>query len=258
MGELFIKMTSTDHPFRTIYTSLIHGYALPSDVQSVEDALLLLTAILNDILYMQQFHLAIPYPPSNQEQDTYSLCGSPDLSLRLRNPWPALSLQTEFCRLSADMSAALSRWHQLFKHLVREDTGILALYYFAKLQLLYPDMGILFHMAGYDTRSVFVGDPSRVSINLDISDSALDLAWLILESAGGPSSSPQKRIAIWLPIVLFSSALVVWHKIQCCPDVNSRKYGTVSVLTAFRHEIASLPWQCCRAMTQTIDNLMGR
>lgn len=241
-GELFIKMPSTDHPFRTIYTSLIHGYALPSDAHSDEDALLLLTALLNDIIYMQQTHLSMPSPPSNQEPDTYSLR---DLSSRLQNPWSPLSLQTEFRRLSADMSAALSRWHQLFGHLVRKDTGILPLYYFAKLQLLHPDLGNLFHMFVYYTRSGPVGD-------LAISDSTLSLAWQILESSGNASRSPQARIAIWLPIVLFSAALVVWHKIQFCAD---RKYGTLSVLAAFRCEIAGLPWPCCGEMARTVDRL---
>lgn len=254
VGELFIKMPSSDHPFRTIYNSLTHGYALPSDVQNTEDAVFLLTSILNDVIYMQQCHLSMPRPPSNQENDTYDLSRSSDLPLR--NPWPPLSLQTEFCRLSADMSTALSKWYHLFKDIATRD--VLALYHFVDLQLLCPDLGCLFHLAGYEMSFGLIGDQaSGISNNLDISDRALDLAWLILENAGSNSSSPQQRLSIWIPIVLFSSALVVWYKIQG-PDGSRYKYGTLGVLTAFKHEIASLPWPCCEAMVQTIGRLMER
>lgn len=254
VGELFIKMPSSDHSFRTIYNSLIHGYALPSDVQNIEDAVFLLISILNDVIYMQQCHLAMPRPPRCQGNGTHDLSGGSDLPLQ--NPWPPLSLQTEFCRLSADMSTALSKWHHLFKDVVTRD--VLALYYFAELQLLCPDLGCLFHLAGYEMSFGFVGDQSGgVKNNFDISDKASDLAWLILEHAGNNSSSPQQRLSIWLPVVLFSSALVVWYKIQG-PEGNKYKYGTLSVLTAFKHEISILPWPCCEAMTQTLGRLMER
>jgi hypothetical protein len=253
MSELFIKMPSSDYAFRTVYSSLIHGYSLPSIVQSNEDALLLLIAMLNDIFYMQQCHLSMPYPPSYHESDTSSL--SSTQIMPLRNPWAPLSLQREFCRLGADLLSALSRWHQHFKDRVRKD--ILALYYFTELLLLCPDLGTLHHSAGYGTRTEFASTQTRITRDLDISDKAWDLAWLILEHSESTSEPPQQRLSIWLPLILFSSALVVWHKLQSTVGHN-RKYGTLSVLTTFRHEIAKLPWPCCGAMTETLDRLMER
>jgi hypothetical protein len=65
-----------------------------------------------------------------------------------------------------------------------------------------------------------------------------------------------QRVSIWLPIVLFSSALIVWHKLQS-PVATNRKYGTLSVLTTFKDEIENLLWPYCRTMIKTLDKLMG-
>lgn len=252
-SELFIKMPCSDHPFRTVYNSLIHGYALPSDVKSDEDALLLLIAILNDIVYMLQCHLSMPYPPSYQESNTSGLAESQIGPLR--NPWAPLSLQSEFCRLGADLLAALSRWHVHFKDQVRND--ILALYHFTELQLLCPDLGALYHVSGYAIQPDFASTEANNTKKLDISDKALDLAWLILEHSDISSEPAQERLSVWLPIILFSSALVVWHKLQSTSS-KSRRYGTVSVLITFKNLIVNLPWPCCKPMVATLDRLMKR
>lgn len=252
-SELFIKLPISNHHFRTVYNSLVHGYKMPVDVECDEDALLLLTAMLNDIMYIQQCHLSMPYPPSYQESVIYGL--SSTQILPMRNPWAPLSLQSEFCKLGAEMLAALARWLHHFQNRVRKD--ILALYYFTELQLLCPDLGSLYQITGYATGPEFASTLPKLTENLDISDRALDLAWLILENSDSTRAIPQQRLSIWLPIALFSASLVVWHKLQST-ETNKRKYGTLSVLTTFKHEIAKLPWPCCTAMIQTLDTLMGR
>lgn len=253
MSELFIKMPSSDHPFRMVYNSLIHGYILPSDIKSNEDALILLIAMLNDIVYMQQCHLSMPHPPSYKEGGANGFAA--DYFRPLRNPWSPLSLQSEFCRLGADFLAALSRWHAHFEDQVRTD--ILALYHFSELQLLCPDLGRLYDLVGYPREPDLVNPGVNINKNLDISDKALDLAWLVLEYSDTTSAPIQQRVSVWLPVIVFASALVVWYKLQCLAG-DSRRYGSLSILITFRNQLTKLSWPCCRAMTRTLDRLMER
>ncbi len=164
-------------------------------------------------------------------------------------------MQGELGRLSADMVAALSRWEHHFKHRVGPE--ILALYYFTHLRLICPDLGELSSVAGYTTTSRFSGGIPTVSKTLDLPDKALDLAWLILDHCTRLSGNSNGRLCIWLPICLFSAALVVWQKL-ISPAVTDRRYGTLRVLDTFKSEITKLPWPCCAEMTNTLDRLMER
>ncbi|KIW98743.1 uncharacterized protein Z519_00406 [Cladophialophora bantiana CBS 173.52] len=230
-SELYIRMPTSNHHFRAVYNSMIHGYALPADAKSCEDALLLLVALLSDIIYMQHCHCSAPGYHEGE------VTGVP-----LRNPFIPLSVQGERCRLTADMSAALSRWERHFKHQIGKD--ILALYYFAHLRLTCLGLGDLNYAA-------MSGCNSSSFKSIEIPDKALDLAWLILEQCH--RLREDQRLAIWLPIVLFQSALVVWQKLKS--PTPHRKYGTLRVLNAFSNEISKLPWSCCGEMTETLDKL---
>jgi hypothetical protein len=221
--ELFIRMPNSNHHFRTVFNGMMHGLELPADVRSCEDALLLLVALLSDIIYMQHCHQVL------HREDTRA------------NPFLPLTVQGECDRLTADMSAALSRWEHHFKQDVGKD--ILALSYFAHLRLA---------CLGLDELTHEVMSKSGTARSIDISDRALDLAWIILEHCHDLPESD--TMAIWLPIILFQSALVVWQRLRS-PSA-ARKYGTLSVLKAFGNEIAKLPWSCCGEMAEILDRLI--
>lgn len=250
-----MKMPSSNHQFRTLYNSLTHGYSLPHDVRSREDGLLLLTMLLSDIIYIQRCHFSISTPsePHGGVADR-----SPSDHMLLRNPFAPLSSQSEYSRLSADLLAALSRWEQHFQRHVGSD--ILAFYYFVKLQLICPELGSLPRLAGYGRGSTVGGsqsNPSKHAEQIDIPDKAMDLAWLVLDHCDGNSQNPQRRLALWLPVILFLSALVVWRKLHS-QSFTDPKYGSLKVLGMYKDEIAKLPWPCCKEMTNTLDRLMKR
>ncbi|KAI1613368.1 hypothetical protein EDD36DRAFT_263374 [Exophiala viscosa] len=253
--ELFMKMPSSNHQFRTLYNSLTHGYALPQDVRTREDGLLLLTMLLSDIIYAQRCHLSIPGPSTSQVD--VNPRSSTDRT-PLRNPFAPLSLQSEYSRLSADFLAALSRWEQHFHRYVGSD--ILALYYFVRLQLICPDIGSLPRLAGYGTVPACSGrqcSSAERPEQIDIPDKAMDLAWLVLDHCDGNSQDLQRRMVVWIPVILFYSALVVWQKLYSQPFTDL-KYGSLKVLGMYKDEIAKMPWPCCKAMADTLDRLMKR
>ncbi|KIW58069.1 hypothetical protein PV05_02619 [Exophiala xenobiotica] len=237
-SELFIKMPSSNHQFRTIYNSLTHGYTVPPDVKSREDALLILTALLGDIIYMQRCHLSIPLQSDHH-------------SLALRNPYTPLSSTSETSRLTADMMAALARWEQHFQQ--QGDNDIRALYYFTKVQLMCPGIWELPRLARYGADSPSSEPPSTK--DFEIPDKAIDLAWLVFDNCDKASKVPERKVAIWLPIVLFMSSLVIWKKLHS-QHPTDLKHGTLRVLGMFKDEIAKLPWPCCAEMTNTLDRLM--
>lgn len=238
-SELFIRMPSTNHEFRTVYNSLAHNYALPQDVKSSEDSLVLLTALLSDIIYMQRCQPSVPLL-SDRDGD------------QLRNPYAPLSSKSEFGRLGSDMTAALSRWENHFQDKV--GSNILALCYFTKLYLVCPALLELPSIAGYGEVSGF-NQKQIKSKQIEIPDEAMDLAWLVLDQCDKSSKSIKQHLSIWLPNVLFMSALVVWQRLrsQAATDL---KFGTLKVLSMFKNEIDRLPWPCCAEMTKTLDRLM--
>lgn len=249
-SELFIRLPTANHQFRTVYNALTHGFALPQDVRSEADGLLLLTALLNDIVYLHRCHLSL----------TYSLSTQPDLAPGLsnrtedgvRNPYASLSSKSEFARLSAELMAALSDWEKHFQG--RVDSNMLALYYFCRLQMTCPEIWELPRLVGCGSTTGFQTThlPPK---SFDIPDNAMDLAWLVLDHCGKSSKTARPQLSIWFPIVLFMSALVVWQRLRS--QVNTdMSYGTLRVLNAFRVEIARLPWPCCVDMVKTLDSLM--
>ena len=254
--ELSINLPSSNHQFRAIYSSLTHGFAIPQDVRTREDGLLLLVALLQDVLYLQRRHHAVPLPSRDDFGTATGQASSNDPALR--NPFASLSAQSEFLRMTDDLLAALSRWEQHFHRPVGSD--ILALYYFTRLHLICPDIWLLPHLANYEPTRGF--SPARTlssqhADRVNIPDRAMDLAWLVLDHCDKASKSVECRLSVWLPIVLLLSALVIWQKLRSQPDSN-RKYGTLRVLSMFRDEIVKLPWPCCEQMTSTLERLMEK
>ncbi len=252
-NEIFVKMPASSHPFRAVYTALLHGHSrLPEDMKSRDDCLFLLTALLNDITYLHRSDQSTRLPNSSTGHDTdnHTLI---DQDRPLRNPYAPLSAQSEFTRMSAQIRAALERWMSHFK----EDAGkdILALYHFSHLCLVCPDIAELPTLAGYDPGAYLRPILPPQTKQSQMSDKALDLAWLVLDSCDMQSEPLQRRLSIWLPVVLFYSALVIWQRLRY-RSPNDFKYGTLKVLSMFKNEILQLPWPCCPPMAVTLDRLM--
>jgi len=262
-NELFIRMPASNHQFRTIYNSLVHGRKVPLDVHRREDALLLLTAILNDIIHIHCSFLSLQSPDivSGQSINGYrqdAVNPSVDRHLinkdkKLENPWAPLTAGSEFCRLRVDLLAGLSRWEDHFQQHVGSD--ILVLYYFCRLQLHCPEIWEIPHLARYEMATTNANDQAKSTTQFEIPDKAMDLSWQILDHCVKGSKSPGRTMAVWLPIVVFLSALVVWHKLRR-QSTKDMKYGTLKVLSMFKNELAKLPWPCCAEMTRTLDRLM--
>lgn len=240
--ELFIKMPGSSHQFRTVYHCLSHGDQIPQDVRNREDALLLLTALLSDIVYAQRSLQLMSFTRNGPAGHT---------GLKPRSPFTPLSAASEFSRLNEAMTAALSRWERLFESHVSND--ILALHLFCKLQLVCPDTWKLPQMAGYgETRQN--GQDFRPSEPFQVLDKAATLAWQVLDCCH--RLPPESRLSVWLPVIVFLSALVVWQRLRTEP-VSASRYGTPRVLGLFSKEIAGYRWPCSITMIRTLDGLMG-
>lgn len=239
--ELFIKMPGSSHQFRTVYHSLLHGDQIPQDVRSGEDALLLLTALLSDIVYAQRCLQLTSFAGNGLSMHT---------GLKPRSPFTPLSAASEFSRLNEAMTAGLSRWERIFDSHVSND--ILALQCFCKLQLICPDTWKLPQMAGYgETQSNSQG--LRPSEPFQVSDKAAALAWQVLDRCH--KIPPGGKLSVWLPVIVFLCALVVWQRLRTQPDPASH-YGTLRVLGLFSKEIAEYHWPCSVEMIRTLDRLM--
>lgn len=245
-NELCIKMPSSDHSFRTVYRALLHGQSrLPDDVKNREDSLLLLTALLNDIIYLHRCHQSASWVANGDP--------SVDSSNPTRHPPIPLSTQSEVRRMIAQIRAALCRWKEHFSQEAGKD--ILALYHFSHLCLVCPSISELPSLAGYDPGGQLASTVPLQITQSQMSDKALDLAWLVLDSCDIQSEPPSRKLSIWLPAVLFSSALVIWQRLRFRSS-NDFKYGTLKVLSMFKNEILQLPWPCCTSMAITLERLM--
>jgi hypothetical protein len=240
--ELFIKMPGSSHQFRTVYHCLLHGDQIPQDVCNRADALLLLTALLSDIVYAQRSLQLTSFTGNGAAGHT---------GLKPRSPFTPLSASSEFSRLNEAMTAALSRWERLFESHVSND--IVALHLFCKLQLICPDTWKLPQMAGYGETQPTSQD-FRPSEPFQVPDKAATLAWQILDCCH--KIPPESRLSVWLPVIVFLSALVVWQRLRTEP-VSASQYGTLRVLGLFSKEIAGYRWPCSITMIRTLDGLMG-
>lgn len=248
--ELNIQMPSSSYQFRSIYALIHNHYPLPEDVRSREDGLLLLTALLSDIIYIQRCHPMNNFTSIGHDGLTSSS------NVPLQNPYAPLSSISEYSRLTAALHNGLDRWKKHFQQSVGED--ILALYYFCKLQLTCPDICELPSLAGYMASLDSITKSAKYTHDrkkLEIPDEAMDLAWLVLDNCNIQSEPLGKKLAIWLPVILFQSALVIWQRLRFRSPTDI-KYGTLKILSMFKNEISQLPWGCCLEMEATLNRLM--
>lgn len=158
------------------------------------------------------------------------------------------------------MAAGLARWeHHFFQCQVGND--ILALYYFCQLQFICPDTWKLPQMAGYGETITLNdynnGNDQRPAItsehSFEVSEKAVALAWLVLDHCH--KKPVDSKLSVWLPVIVFLSALVIWQKVRA-ESAMAPRYGILRVLGVFKDEIAGYPWPCSSDMIKTLDRLM--
>ena len=221
---------------------------LPADLTSSDDAIILLVTILSDYLSIQS-SLRLLVSPSTHRGAAPVF--DPKHSHHV-NPFVPLSPTTELARIKDNLRAALSRWHDIFGDRCSED--VTALYFYCRLALECPHIWCLPELAGYPSNDTTRTDsPGKFNEALPVTDEALRMAWLVVESIDMKKATLRSRLSIWLPVVVFHAALVVWQKLE---STDSRTYGSLRVLTVFEKELTKMPWPCTLQMVETLQMLI--
>ena len=212
-----------------VYRSLLDGFALPADMTVGEDALVLLVALLGDII---------------RAQKTGTLSPAVHESLSNQNLYAPMTVRWEISRLEATLESVLARWR---RHFTQLSHNVLALYHFARLHLTLPQTWKLARWTGYSER-IFKASSTT---GLSIPDEATDLAWEVLGESEGCTTGSESFTSIWLPVVVFHSALAIGREFQHRGH-SKTSLSSARIMGGFKEELQRLDWPCCVAMIATI------
>ncbi|MCJ1472613.1 hypothetical protein MMC13_001262 [Lambiella insularis] len=251
-SELFIAMPASHHDFHDIYSALVLGeHPLPLVMTDQEDAVLILAAIISDIMTIhrafERIHLQSPNDSAlwpSVDKNTHWLTGS----------FVPFSASNEYQRMLSQISNILNRWSERFKERMHQD--VMALFYFCRMYSSCPHLLRLPRISGYEPAA----DPSAYLSRPEgqddtVSEGAIRYAWLVLENINVTGDGPRVACPIWLPVVTFLAALVVWRSLKSSSLVKPG-FGTLKVLGVFRAELEQMPWSCCTQMVKTLVKLM--
>ena len=251
--ELWTRMPSPPHEFREVYSALLQEPSsntvqprISTETTSQDDIVLLLIAILSDSICLGR---------SLGRLVEVESCTNVDM--RKHNPFVPLSPHTELDRMQNRLSTALDRWHTRFHNSISPE--VLALYHYCTLYLCCAEFPILPGLAGYQTPTSPPSHSSRPIPTNDIrmSDQSVRQAWLVLDNVASRSRSSNGLCPVWLPIVVFHGALVIWANISFGRAGDSDKYGSTRALLAFKVELEEMPWPCCVEMAATLGRLIS-
>jgi hypothetical protein len=246
LQEFSVGLSPSSHELNSIFRRAVFDPgALPADLTS-DNALLLLTAILAEINTATTiFHPFEELAAFNDNGQT---------PVKYQNPHLPFSLTNETSLAKRKLSRALDSWHQHYSMII--DPELLVLFYFCKLQLVFPNLQNLPILAGYPPRVTRNTTPISVlykRIEKDLKTSgadALKYAWLVIEAI----NSKNDVAPVWVPIAVFHASLVVWSMIIL--DGETRSRGSLKVLAVFRMELEGMKWPCCRVMADVLGSLM--
>ena len=247
-------MPSSPDEFQDVYGAILQEpisntvqYLLSRETTSQEDAVLLLVALLSDSICLRRSLGRVVKMETCRNMDIHK-----------HNPFVPLSPHTELDRMQNLLSTGLDRWHTSFHTFVAPE--ILALYHYCRLYLSCSELALLPRLAGYQTYASPPSHPSLPNPTNDIrtSDQSMRQAWLVLDNAASRSRSSDGLCPVWLPIVVFHGALVIWAGISLGTVGDSDKYGSTRVLLAFKAELEGIAWPCCVEMVATLRRLMSR
>lgn len=158
------------------------------------------------------------------------------------------SPETEFRGCRIRLSRALSKWEE--EYFTSSAASVQALFFFCKLHLAVPDMHRLAHMTSYKPATQFKQNFSQSTPELLATDEGTHYAWLVLEKV----SESENLSSVWLPVITFFSALVVWADLKA--QKNSRVHGSPYVLRLFVDLLQKMVWPCCSEMGSALEELI--
>jgi hypothetical protein len=251
-SELFITMPASNHNFHGVYTKLVvEEHPLPPDMTEHEDAVLILSALLSDIIAIHKVFSGFDVELSEILFSQSAMSGT---TLQILGPFVPLSPFSENQRMLSQISKSLDLWGERFKPIVSED--ILSLFYFCNMFLSFPQVLLLSRLSGYKPA---VANSSGSCSELDlggvvIPEAAVRCAWLILDHVNVERLPDRAACPVWLPVVTYITALVVWANLKS--SVSRSSYGTLKALGMFKAELQQMPWPCCTEMVKNLDELM--
>lgn len=220
--EMAIRMPHSLHKLRHIYSLVLQNASLPTNMQHIEDSILLLVALLSDAIYL---HRSLARLADRPKQG---------------NPFVPLSPFSEHERMYDILSRAFNRWHTTFS----APQSVMALYHYSRLYLSFPEVTTLAHHAGYPS--------GRVSdLKTTVPEQTLKHAWAILDTAAASDNKGGKICPVWLPVTIFHAGLVVWAKLH-----SDEAYGSPRIMLSFVVELQKMRWPCCSKMASTLQALM--
>jgi hypothetical protein len=243
--EFSIQLYPSSHELNSIFQQAVYGPGLLSSDLSSDNALLLLTAILAEInTATTVFH---PF------EELVAVTKNSQTPTKYFNPHLPFSLINETSQAKRKLNRALDSWHRAYAGIIEPD--ILVLFYFCKLQIVFPNLQCLPILAEYPPRVARNTTPmsvlwKRIRQDLSSGADALKYAWFIIESC----NSGSEETSVWLPIAVFHASLVVW--IMIILDGETRGRGSLKVLAVFKMELEGMKWPCCRVMADVLGLLM--
>ena len=250
-SELFIVMPASNHSFFDVYSKLVNeAHPLPTNMTQAEDAVLLLSALLSDLVMVHRVCSTFDLTPIELPTLQNSTSGSP---LPVLNPYAPFSVVTETKRMLTQLSRGLDLWYGRFKDFVSED--ILALFYFCRLFLSYPEVISLPLVAGYKPAiDSNTSKPTSVT-DIVVDGETMRYVWLIVDHVNVEKLPSHMICPVWLPVITYFTALVVWAHLKSSSSLQV-SYGTLKVLGLFKMELQRMPWPCCIEMIKNLDDLM--
>jgi len=242
--ELEIDMSNPRNDFKTAYAALFSRTGSNSaGLSDNADAVILILALLSELLFLQHsYRIASSQPASTGSNESNTMHSYP-VALT------PVSATREYSDHEYSILQALRRWRNLSAATASNETTALSTY--LELRISYPFIDELPHSCGYGPSCDTVFSAGALAAKVD--DRSVRLAWLILDHVDVQKRERQCTEAVWLPSILFHSALVVW---KSQTDVESGPPGSLKTLELFAKELDALPWPCCSAMARCLRNLM--
>ncbi len=158
--------------------------------------------------------------------------------------------ETQKCRIRIER--ALDKWEGQYSRGALPETR--ALFYFCRMHLRAPHLHLVAVYAQYEPLATLSPIPlEKVSSIVEADTSTLDeaahFAWLVLEQV--PDAADVT--ALWLPIILYFSGLLVWMNIAS--QGRSRSHGSLRVLQLFGQKLSCMPWPCCAAFAHNLERI---
>jgi len=152
----------------------------------------------------------------------------------------------------------LRRWKA--EYMDQASPELKAFYHFCEMYLLFKNLESLPDVAGYrrkqkKSRKDLQGLTHTTATTSDDENErtqASHHAWLLLEHISARSTPA----AVWLPVILYMAALVVWYDI--CSRQGSRSHGSMMVLHLFVKELRGMHWPCCLDMATNLEQLASQ